>query len=290
MALSEACGPSSRLPLYISYTNAVTDGPVFCTRLLWADSHSSLQCWPMLAWAAVRCRPAVLQLRLSCCSLQVLAGAGPAFAAVPLVVVWAGGSAVSLVQGIARRQVGAAGTASRIGFVAGQTIAQVGSCPACRPFLCARSCYQAGESWQHVCKAAVLRSQRRHSRRHVAGGWWLVAGGWWLTSLARALSQVLNAFSRMGASVLTWVPPPRGGHFSDTALLQRVVQRPQSSLDAFARGAGEAGTGLIAGVSGLVIDPMQVRCCRSCVRQVSRRWDTGQRIWRSGPPPRYLNN
>ena len=29
------------------------------------------------------------------CELQVLAGAGPAVAAVPLVVVWAGGSAVS---------------------------------------------------------------------------------------------------------------------------------------------------------------------------------------------------
>ena len=28
-------------------------------------------------------------------------------------------------------------------------------------------------------------------------------------------SQVLNAFSRMGASVLTWIPPARAGHFSD---------------------------------------------------------------------------
>ena len=75
------------------------------------------------------------------------------------------------------------------------------------------------------------------------------------------LLQVLNAFSRMGASVLTWVPPPRAGHFSDTALLQRVVQRPASSLDAFARGAAELGTGVITGVTGLVLDPMQVRGC-----------------------------
>lgn len=73
-----------------------------------------------------------------------------------------------------------------------------------------------------------------------------------------ALSQVLNAFSRMGASVLTWVPPPRAGHFSDAALLQRVVRRPDSSLDAFARGAAEAGTGIVTGVTGLVLDPMQV--------------------------------
>ena len=28
-------------------------------------------------------------------------------------------------------------------------------------------------------------------------------------------AQVLNAFSRMGASVLTWIPPARSGHFSD---------------------------------------------------------------------------
>ena len=75
----------------------------------------------------------------------------------------------------------------------------------------------------------------------------------------RCRRQVLNAFSRMGASVLTWVPPPRAGHFSDTALLQRVVQRPQSSVDAFRRGASEAATGVITGVTGIVIDPMQVR-------------------------------
>lgn len=57
--------------------------------------------------------------------MQVLAGAGPAVAAVPLVVVWAGGSAFNLVQGIARRQVGVRGTVSRVGFVGGQTVAQV---------------------------------------------------------------------------------------------------------------------------------------------------------------------
>lgn len=56
---------------------------------------------------------------------QVLAGAGPAVAAVPLVVVWAGGSAVSLARGIVGGQVGVMGTASRIGFVSGQSIAQV---------------------------------------------------------------------------------------------------------------------------------------------------------------------
>lgn len=71
--------------------------------------------------------------------------------------------------------------------------------------------------------------------------------------------QVLNAFSRMGASVLTWVPPPRTGHFSDQALLTRLVQRPQSSLDALGRGAIELSTGIITGVAGIVVDPIQVR-------------------------------
>lgn len=69
---------------------------------------------------------------------------------------------------------------------------------------------------------------------------------------------MLNAFSRMGASVLTWVPPPRLGHFSDAALLQRVVQRPQSSLDAVSRGFTEMGTGVVTGITGIVLDPMQV--------------------------------
>lgn len=75
-------------------------------------------------------------------------------------------------------------------------------------------------------------------------------GGW--------LAQVLNAFSRMGASVLTFVPPLRGGHFSDQALLARVLQRPQSSLDALSRGAIELSTGVITGLSGIVLDPIQV--------------------------------
>lgn len=73
-------------------------------------------------------------------------------------------------------------------------------------------------------------------------------------------TQVLNAISRMGASVLAIVPPQRNGHFSDLALLQRVVQRPTSSIDAMQRAVIECSTGCITGVTGLVLDPMQVQC------------------------------
>ena len=49
--------------------------------------------------------------------LQVLGGAGPAIAAVPLTVVWAGTSALSLLNNIRTRQVGPVGAVQRVGFV-----------------------------------------------------------------------------------------------------------------------------------------------------------------------------
>ena len=45
-------------------------------------------------------RPILPLLEAERCESQVLAGAGPAVAAVPLVVVWAGGSAVSVLWGL----------------------------------------------------------------------------------------------------------------------------------------------------------------------------------------------
>ena len=58
-------------------------------------------------------------------SPQVLGGAGPAIAAVPLVVVWAGGSTITLIRSVARGKVGALGSASRVGFVVTMSIGQV---------------------------------------------------------------------------------------------------------------------------------------------------------------------
>ena len=42
------------------------------------------------------------------------------------------------------------------------------------------------------------------------------------------------------------------------ALLTRVVQRPQSSVDALKRACSEVGTGVVSGVTGVLVDPLQV--------------------------------
>lgn len=57
--------------------------------------------------------------------LQVLGGAGPAIAAVPLTVVWVGGSFVSLLTGIGAGKVGPIDAAQRVGYVFFMSVAQV---------------------------------------------------------------------------------------------------------------------------------------------------------------------
>ena len=57
--------------------------------------------------------------------MQVLGGAGPAIAAVPLTVVWAGTSALSLLNNIRTRQVGPVGAVQRVGFVLFTGIGQI---------------------------------------------------------------------------------------------------------------------------------------------------------------------
>ncbi|KAL0018632.1 hypothetical protein WJX77_009530 [Trebouxia sp. C0004] len=56
---------------------------------------------------------------------KVLGGAGPAIAAVPLTVVWAGTSALSLLNNIRTRQVGPLGAVQRVGFVLFTGIGQI---------------------------------------------------------------------------------------------------------------------------------------------------------------------
>lgn len=57
--------------------------------------------------------------------MQVLGGAGPAIAAVPLTVVWVGGSFVSLLTGIGAGKVGPLDAAQRVGYVFFMSVAQV---------------------------------------------------------------------------------------------------------------------------------------------------------------------
>ena len=61
--------------------------------------------------------------------LQVLGGAGPAIAAVPLTVVWVGGSFVSLLTGIGAGKVGPVDAAQRVGYVFFMSVAQVSNTP-----------------------------------------------------------------------------------------------------------------------------------------------------------------
>ena len=137
-------------------------------------------------WAAFR-SDTLFQL------LQVLGGAGPAIAAVPLTVVWAGTSAVSLLNNIRTRQVGPVGAVQRVGFV-----------------------------------------------------------------LFTGVGQIISAFSRMGAATMTYLPPSRTGHLTDRSLLTRAVQRPANAPDAFRSAFEELATGILAGLAGTLLDPVQV--------------------------------
>jgi hypothetical protein len=56
---------------------------------------------------------------------KVLGGAGPAIAAVPLTVVWAGGSFVTLATGLGAGKVGPVGAVQRVGYVFFMSVAQV---------------------------------------------------------------------------------------------------------------------------------------------------------------------
>ncbi len=68
--------------------------------------------------------------------MQVLGGAGPAIAAVPLTVVWAGGSAVTLLSSLGTGKVGPVGAVQRVGFTVSMAFAQVSLLPKTRKPVC----------------------------------------------------------------------------------------------------------------------------------------------------------
>ena len=59
------------------------------------------------------------------CIVQVLGGAGPAIAAVPLTAIWAGGSMITLLASVGKGKVGPVGAVQRVGFVVFMSIAGV---------------------------------------------------------------------------------------------------------------------------------------------------------------------
>ncbi|KAL6785838.1 hypothetical protein ACKKBG_A00370 [Auxenochlorella protothecoides x Auxenochlorella symbiontica] len=120
---------------------------------------------------------------------KVLSGAGPAIASVPLTVIWASGSAFSLLRAISRGATGPGAAAQQFVYV---------------PLM--------------------------------------------------GISMIVSGFSRMLAAVLAALPPARAD--GDAATVQRIIQRPGSSLEALFRVGQELGLGVAAGLSGIILDPV----------------------------------
>lgn len=120
---------------------------------------------------------------------KVLSGAGPAIASVPLTVIWASGSAFSLLRAITRGATGPGAAAQQVVYV---------------PLM--------------------------------------------------GISMIISGFSRMLAATLAAVPPGRAS--GDAATVQRIIQRPNSAIEAALRAGQEVGAGLASAVTGLVLDPV----------------------------------
>lgn len=56
---------------------------------------------------------------------------------------------------------------------------------------------------------------------------------------------------------MTWAPPNRTGHFSDSRALTRAVQRPANAFEAFGRCWEDLFDSIVNGVVGIVLDPTQ---------------------------------
>lgn len=93
----------------------VRTNPILCVRFCFAH-------WLLLPHSSHICHAIQLSQQFW---LQVLGGAGPAIAAVPLTVVWVGGSFVSLLTGIGAGKVGPVDAAQRVGYVFFMSVAQV---------------------------------------------------------------------------------------------------------------------------------------------------------------------
>lgn len=58
---------------------------------------------------------------------------------------------------------------------------------------------------------------------------------------------------------MTWAPPNRTGHFSDSHALTRAVQRPANAFEAFGRCWEDLFDSVVNGAMGILLDPTQVQ-------------------------------
>lgn len=76
-------------------------------------------------------------------------------------------------------------------------------------------------------------------------------------SLPRPHPQLVSGFSRMLAAVLAAVPPYRSN--GDEAVVNRLIRRPNSAMEAAARAPAELVLGFAGAAGGLLMDPISVR-------------------------------
>lgn len=82
--------------------------------------------------------------------------------------------------------------------------------------------------------------------------------------------QVIGSLSRIGLSIMTWAPPNRSGHFSDSRALTRAVQRPANAFEAFGRCWEDLFDSIVNGVIGILLDPTQVQAASTTPIKIFR--------------------
>ena len=192
---------------------------------------------------------------LCVCPPQVLGGAGPAVASVPLTMLWAGGSAFSLLRSITTGSTGPVVALQQFFYVPLMTMSMVRLAAACRDcFFCqgkgggsgedqvSGACACCGVGWSMWAATAEHRPSLPCLPAHP-------------TCLLP--SQFVSGFSRMLAALLAAVPPYRDN--GDDATVQRLIRRPNSALEAGARAPMELVLALAATGQGLLLDPIAVR-------------------------------
>lgn len=190
---------------------------------------------------------------------KVLGGAGPAVASVPLTVLWAGGSAFSLVRGITAGSTGPVIALQQLAYVPLMSFSMVSFSEGEQ-----RGMGDVSALWQLV-QALAADAQCRHAAQLRSRAWPVVkfppVRCPHTPTPARPFPpQIASGFSRMLAALLAALPPDRAAGDDDT--VQRLIKRPNSALEALARAPAELFYGVSAAAKGLVLDPVAVGWAR----------------------------